>query len=700
MKKVAILGGGVGALAAAFKLTQQPDWESKFDITVYQLGWRLGGKGASSRNLDFGNRVEEHGLHVWAGFYENAFALMRAAYAGRPADGSRITTVEEAFLPQNHVVFTEKVGDEWKPWFIYFAPNDAKPGDGSADFPLPNVAGYVTYLLDWVADLFGKLPEPAQAAVAAGAPAVPEHVTALAPAGLQPLGANRASGVYSLNIGHALSLQLGQANPLELFGLTGALVLLVKMFRAGLDLLRPMLLDLGDFARRMALLMDLGTAGLLCILEEGVLREGFGVLDQYEFCEVLRKYGIWEETIESPLVASLYDYVFGFAGGDRAKPVLSACSAFEGALRLVVTYKGSLFYKMAAGAGEIIFTPSYQALVAAGVKFRFFHRVLELVPADGKIGAIRIGVQAGVKAGEFRPLVKINGLYCWPAEPDFAQLTNGDVLKDQNIDLEDTFGDYRLSEITLQAGVDFDDVVLGIPSGALAEITPQLNVPGSPWANMLAGTPTVATQALQLWLDLSLEELGGPFVAPQPLPDIVGPIATGFAPPFDTWSDMSHLLPTEDWGASPPKNVAYFCSVLKDVVVAPGVDPQETADAAARASAVELLERNIAALWPNAADASGFHWGVLHADAAHEGQARLDDQYVRANVTGTERYVLSPPGTRTARLAPGASGYANLYLAGDWARVASINAGCMEVAVMAGFGAANALAGVADDTVA
>ena len=38
--------------------------------------------------------------------------------------------------------------------------------------------------------------------------------------------------------------------------------------------------------------------------------------------------------------------------------------------------------------------------------------------------------------------------------------------------------------------------------------------------------------------------------------------------------------------------------------------------------------------------------------------------------------------------------------AGDWARVAAINAGCMEVAVMAGFGAAAALAGVPDDTYA
>jgi uncharacterized protein with NAD-binding domain and iron-sulfur cluster len=79
-RRIAVLGGGIGALAAVFKLTQQPNWQDRFDITVYQLGWRLGGKGASGRNAQYNDRIEEHGLHVWAGFYENAFQLMNAVY--------------------------------------------------------------------------------------------------------------------------------------------------------------------------------------------------------------------------------------------------------------------------------------------------------------------------------------------------------------------------------------------------------------------------------------------------------------------------------------------------------------------------------------------------------------------------------------------------------------------------------------------
>ena len=48
--KVAVLGGGVGGMTAAFELTATPELRERFDVTVYQLGWRIGGKGASGRN--------------------------------------------------------------------------------------------------------------------------------------------------------------------------------------------------------------------------------------------------------------------------------------------------------------------------------------------------------------------------------------------------------------------------------------------------------------------------------------------------------------------------------------------------------------------------------------------------------------------------------------------------------------------------
>lgn len=57
-RKIAVLGGGVGALTTALALSSLPGWQERFEITVYQLGWRLGGKGASGRNRDHYNRIE------------------------------------------------------------------------------------------------------------------------------------------------------------------------------------------------------------------------------------------------------------------------------------------------------------------------------------------------------------------------------------------------------------------------------------------------------------------------------------------------------------------------------------------------------------------------------------------------------------------------------------------------------------------
>ena len=68
VRKIAILGGGAGSLAAAHFLSAAPDWRERYEITVYQQGWRLGGKGASGRNAQLGQRIEEHGLHIWFGF--------------------------------------------------------------------------------------------------------------------------------------------------------------------------------------------------------------------------------------------------------------------------------------------------------------------------------------------------------------------------------------------------------------------------------------------------------------------------------------------------------------------------------------------------------------------------------------------------------------------------------------------------------
>jgi len=67
-------------------------------------------------------------------------------------------------------------------------------------------------------------------------------------------------------------------------------------------------------------------------------------------------------------------------------------------------------------------------------------------------------------------------------------------------------------------------------------------------------------------------------------------------------------------------------------------------------------------------------------------------KYVRVNAVGSERYVLSLPGTSRYRIAPDDTGFRNLYAVGDWTRC-TLNAGCVEAAVISGMIAARAITG-------
>ena len=95
----------MAALAAAFELTRTQALRDRFAVTIYQMGWRLGGKAASGRDAERNYRIVEHGLHVWFGCYENAFRLLNDAYNewDKP-DGQTIRGVDAAFVPQTETI--------------------------------------------------------------------------------------------------------------------------------------------------------------------------------------------------------------------------------------------------------------------------------------------------------------------------------------------------------------------------------------------------------------------------------------------------------------------------------------------------------------------------------------------------------------------------------------------------------------------
>jgi len=234
--------------------------------------------------------------------------------------------------------------------------------------------------------------------------------------------------------------------------------------------------------------------------------------------------------------------------------------------------------------------------------------------------------------------------------------------------------------MTLTAGTDFDAVILATSLGMLPHVCGELLADSDRWRRLVENVPTVATQAAQLWLRGTDDELGLPPGRPT---------VSGLAGSFETYASMAQVLEHELWpDDGHPGTVAYLCGTLGDEIAR-----EPDAGAAVRSNTVEFLQRRAKDLWPTAFDAEGgFRWDLLVDGGNAEGPARLESQYWTANVDPSDRYVQSLPGTATHRLRANESGYHNLFLAGDWINC-GLNAGCIEAAVMAGRQAANAARG-------
>src|SRR5271165_845790 len=143
--KVAIVGGGCASIAAAFELSRS-EHQGKYEVTVYQVGWRLGGKGASGRGP--ASRIEEHGFHVWFGFYENSFRLMRECYAelGRDSEKCRIADWRDAFFPAPFLGMASRTeGDPYSAWLSFFPSAEGLPGDPTTREQPFSVSSYLAH---------------------------------------------------------------------------------------------------------------------------------------------------------------------------------------------------------------------------------------------------------------------------------------------------------------------------------------------------------------------------------------------------------------------------------------------------------------------------------------------------------------------------------------------------------------------------
>jgi uncharacterized protein with NAD-binding domain and iron-sulfur cluster len=677
MRKVAVLGGGMAGLTAAWALSG-PESKGRYEVTVYQRGWRLGGKGASSRGVD--GRIEEHGLHVWLGYYDNAFRLMRQVYdeLDRPtADPSCVIPgFAQAFSPVDRVGLEDHWDGRWSHWLATFSANDGQPGIGRpGESTLMSVGTFARRALGLLVDFASSLPAPVAAhrsgVTLSGSPDPP--TPSATPADRVLWHAEVGVLIAALEAVRAVGRAGTQV------GMPGGFIVerLTILQRDIATRIRG-----NDGARRSGELADLVSTSLRGIVTDQLLTDprGFAAIDHLDLRDWLRRHGALPQTCDSALVRGLYDLAFAYEGGNPGQPRFAAGTGLFLAGKMFFDYQGAIFWHMNAGMGDVVFAPLYQALQARGVQFEFFHRIERLqVGKNGKrIKGVTLGRQARVRNGvEYQPLIRVNGLPCFPAEPLAAQLIDGPGEDSDKHWSNRTVEQQR----RLKAGVDFDDIVLAVSVGMIPHICPEILARSARWRRMVSSIGTVSTQSLQLWLTGTEHELGWP----QP-----GAAVSGYVAPFDTYASMSHLIPKEDWPTeATPRSIAYFCSALADEAAA---DPR-LATKAVRSNALELLTGRIGHFWPAAIAADGeFRWDVLHAAPEKIRESRLDAQFWQANIDPSDRYVQSLPGSSVHRLRPDESGYRNLFLAGDWVN-SGINAGCIEAAALSGLQAANAVRG-------
>lgn len=662
-KKITIIGGGLGGVSAALALSNTAALRSQFDVTLYSQGWRLGGKGASGRNQEAGQRIEEHGLHVFLGFYDTAFSVMQQTYAewNKPEQYA-FQDWKEAFDPQYSMTLMEKfptlLGKKWEPWIFNLPQTPGEPGHPVAlddDFHIPHIVRHIAEAL------------------------IPELRAHEALSKLEePDGFDKLNGVLDL----LDAFDPGDSKLLET--LVGRLEGFLAWFQTHVE---PIALNF-TAGWKISCLVDFGLTFVIGLLKDVVPygQAGFNRINDQDFKAWLASNGLGEAFHFSAPVRSLYDLTFAYILGntthEERTASMSAGAAANVMLLLFFGYKDAPIWKMRAGMGDIVFTPIYETLKQRGVKIELFHRFDSLdVSEDGNsVQSLRFWRQVDLKEGSYDPLISVpygdNGefVYCWPSKPLWDQIVGGQETAAAAGNLESISSNYHVGTLELKAGTDFDAIVMAIPPASQMRYAANLASRNQRYAEMLESASSVPTGNVQLWFKPDLEGLGwteGPTVA------------VSNVQPLDSWGEMSQTLPAEPWqGYSvKPQSAQYLCGPM------PFFENDEEAMIAhndefpvrLREIAMKWLDNNGHVLWPNVVHGHNFE------------NVSLVSAYYRYNWDPSELYVQSRPGTIARRLEPSDSGYENMFLAGDWTKTL-FSMGCAESATASGLAAGAAIA--------
>ncbi len=674
-QRIIIVGGGPAGLATAFELSATAALRARYDVRVLTLGWRLGGKCASSRNSKMRWRNEEHGLHILGGFYHNTFAILNALYRAWPGASSHAIAFADAFAPHHAFTVMESRPRGWRPVTVDFPSTRGRAGVNPKSLSLTEA---LRRLWLWTADLVdegaivGRAGATWNNAVAqdvrdltAALAGLSTTAEALADPALNATVRGQTVATISdmqARVDAALALATADDPRNSATPTPSASVLSRFSWPSSPSSTQPGTArapsaDIGgaDWIALAGLALTV-TRGLIA---DNVAANGFDSLNHLDAMAWLASHGASERVQKSGFVQSGYHYAFAFRDGDPARPDFAAGVALRGLLRMFFTYEGSVFIHMKGGMGEIFATPFYEVLKARGVRFAFFHKLTSVEPAAGGAAIARIvgRKQAHVSSGDdaYAPLVEHLGRRCWPGAPLDAQLAAPHAPATE---AEWDYGGPGVADFSLEAGRDFDIAVLAVPPPVLTVAAAPLAAQKPRWARMLSSAATTPTIGAQIWYDCPPARMEPPY----------GGIATAYATPLSTWSDMSFLTKLEDAlpGHQAPAALTYLC----------GPAPLAAGDAATQTR--DWLKKHGGALLP----------GLGAPDATPHELERM----TRFNTSPTDLYVLSPAGAVADRMATHETGYVNLRIAGDWIK-SGADVGAVEAAVMAGRQAARSISG-------
>jgi len=718
-KKIAILGSGMSSLAAAYELTSYENWQGHYDITIYQMGWRLGGKTATGRGPN--ERIQEHGIHIAQGWYENAFRLIQDAYKECKAlnlmPDSPFQSWDDGFDQENTTLLTH-FDPKTKKWIkknIIFPSNTYIPGQGGP-LPFSAIIDKVVKLASEI--LFGTDPNKKNLLELASETAreieEPRH---------HPLWERFESHFYAFAKAHAFKHK-GE----ELLNYVAELVKgltddkqdkptrehhhiiikeLLSVLSKWVDALINSVAENNEYFYWLAVFVEFGFVNM-----EGTFKDvydwethqlDYENINHLDYRAWLQSHGASERLLSSAMVRFLYTGTFHNITGAEQQGSLAAGVGLH-FLTNSAGYKGSFVWKFKAGTADTMITPIYLVLKNRGVKFKFFHKVEQVHYSDsGEIKTISMARQVTLKDDTYTPTYPFKGLEVWPAEPLYDQIVDEQAhkLKQGNYDLEESWcGWENVAQLSLKKGDDFDYVILGIPIDVLGGkegICKEIIDKNQSWNDMYTNVKSIPTMSMQLWIKPTIKELGMN-LADWGFPEGSLPNLVTYADPQYSFIDMSQVMPYEDWGADEPGVLIYWTgSFLDPEVIPPFSDqdyPHRQMERIIRVSE-QWLKDKMGWFFPNAITLEypeGMRLDVLYdfSNKATTDYGRLKSQWFRANVNPTDRYTLSLPGSNKYRLKAGASGFSNLIITGDWIDF-GVNVGYYEGAIIAGLQAGQVL---------